>query len=511
MRRGYGAFVVVALAGALVACSSAAMPEADIDSTTEALVAPELEKYYEQTLDWESCGGRVECADLLVPLDYGEPDQGDLEIAVARYPATGDRQGALVFNPGGPGGSGTEFAQYANTTVSPDILRAYDFVGFDPRGVGDSDPIDCLTNQDTDEVLAAAADPQTDAEIEQYINDAEKIAAGCQQRSPDLLGYVDSASVVNDMDILRSALGEQDLDYLGKSYGTKLGAMYADRFPSVTGRMVLDGALPPDLDGASISLGQAESFENTLRRYVEWCQSREDCSLSSDSVDAGVTEIQEFFTGLDGQPLVVGDRELTEGLAMQAVLYYLYFPFAGDWASLNRGLGDAFSGDGSTLLSMLDQRLERDTAGNYKNNGNSYDAFLAITCLDDGSDLSVAELSERAKDWEAVAPTFGPALSWSELVCTEWPVPAKERPKASKAAGAGPILVVSTTHDPATPVVWAEKLATDLADSRLVVVDADGHTAYGNGSSCIDRTVDEFLLDGVLPESDLTCDDGWEF
>ncbi len=254
-----------------------------------------------------------------------------------------------------------------------------------------------------------------------------------------------------------------------------------------------------------------KSFENPLRRYVEWCLSQEDCALRATNVDDGVLEVQRFFTQLGDQPLDGGDRELTEGLAMQAVLYYLYFPFAQDWESLNRGLADAFTGDGATLLRMLDQRLERDSAGNYKNNGNSYDAFLAITCLDDGSDLSVSDLSQRAEEWQTVAPTFGPALSWSELVCVDWPVSSQEKPEAVNAAGAGPILIVSTTHDPATPLTWAEKLAADLADSRLVVVDADGHTAYRNGSGCLDEVVDEFLVAGVLPDSNVTCNDGWDF
>ncbi len=511
MRRGLGVWVVVALSLILTSCTSAEAPEAPVETDAAVSNDPQLSRYYEQNLDWEGCGNGIECADLLVPVNYEEPAGGDLEIAVARYPATGEKKGSLVFNPGGPGGSGKEFVQYAGTTVSPQVLGAYDFVGFDPRGVVESDPIDCLTHEQTDEVLAASADPKTESEIQQYIADAEQIATGCENLSGDLLGYVDSASVVKDMDILRSALGEQKLDYLGKSYGTKLGAMYAEKFPNNSGRMVLDGALPPDLDAAEVSLGQAKSFENTLRRYVEWCLSQEDCALRATNVDDGVLEVQRFFTQLGDQPLDGGDRELTEGLAMQAVLYYLYFPFAQDWESLNRGLADAFAGDGARLLRMLDQRLERDSAGNYKNNGNSYDAFLAITCLDDGSDLSVADLSQRAEEWGTVAPTFGPALSWSELVCVDWPVTSQDKPEAVNAAGAGPILIASTTHDPATPLAWAEKLAADLADSRLVVVDADGHTAYQNGSGCLDEVVDEFLVDGVLPDSNVTCNDGWDF
>ena len=495
----------------LVGCTSASAPEPSFDGSSAEPRDQALAEYYDQALQWEECAGGAQCADLRVPLDYDDVSAGDITIAVSRLPASGERRGSLVFNPGGPGGSGVEFVPYASSTVSPAVLRKYDFVGFDPRGVGKSEPIDCLTDEQTDQVLAANTDPQTDKEIAEYQADSELIAKGCEKNSADLLAHVDSASVVNDMDILRAALGDPKLDYLGKSYGSKLGAMYANTFPLSTGRMVLDGILPPDLPGEEISRGQAEGFEDSLRRYVEWCLAGSNCPLTATDVDGGVQEIQQFFDQLDNEPLPVDDRELTGGLAMQAVLYYLYFPFAGDWDRLNRGLAEAFAGNGRPLVTMLDERIERDSAGNYKNNGNSYDAFVAITCLDDGSDATTAEVAKRAEEWAETAPTFGPALAWSELVCVDWPVPSVESPGKAEAVGAGTILVVSTSHDPATPLPWAEQLAADLTDSRLVVVDADGHTAYQNGSACVDRTVNEFLLTGTPPAEDVICEDGWDF
>lgn len=496
-------------AAVLAACTSAPEPQPAATTSGSPTASPDraLDRYYSQELDWQDCGQQLQCADLTVPRDYGNPGDGDVQIKVARYRSGGGTKKSLVFNPGGPGGSGIEFAKAAPYVVSPEVLEAYDFVGFDPRGVGQSSPIDCLTDRQTDEVIATDPNPATDEQIAQFAEDAALIAEGCQKRSGDILEFVDSGSVVKDMDILRAALGEDKLDYMGKSYGTKLGALYAEDFPERTGRVVLDGVLPPDLGVEQISRGQAEGFEDSLRRYVQWCQEVSNCPLQATDVDGGVAEIQKFLTDLESDPIPAGDRPLTEGLGMQAILYYLYFPYAGDWDKLNRGLADAFDGDGATLLAMLDERLERDSTGAYKNKGNSYDAFIAISCLDDQGDASADELRKRADEWSQAAPTFGSALSWSEYVCTEWPVPAKGEPRKVSAAGVGPILVVSTTHDPATPVEWAEQLSSELADAHLIVLDTDGHTAYFNGSDCIDRAVDAYLLDGSVPAEGTRCDD----
>jgi pimeloyl-ACP methyl ester carboxylesterase len=506
-------WVLGAVAVPLSACASGGAQLPAVGSDAPSGASPSavagLSDYYGQSVSWRECGPRLTCTTVRVPRDYAAPDAGDLGIAVARYSSAGGDRPALVINPGGPGASGVEYARAANQIVAPDVLAAYDVVGFDPRGVGDSDPVDCLSNAETDRIIAADPDPDTAAEVAEFEQNARMVAAGCQRRSPDIVGHLASESVVRDMDIVRAALGEERLNYLGKSYGTKLGALYAEDFPERTGRMVLDGVLPPELSAAEVSQGQARGFEDALRRYVAWCQeSAPGCPLSGDGVDAGVIEIQRLLQQLESQPLPTDERELTEGMALQSILFHLYYPYAGDWRLLNDGLRDAFAGDGDTLRRMLDTRMRRDDAGRYDSRGNSYDAFIAITCLDGQADTDAEQLAQRAEDWRRDAPTFGAALSWSERVCTDWPVPAPGRPRPVDAAGAGPILVVAASHDPATPLAWAQSLVADLADAHLIVLDADGHTAYYNGSGCIDRAVADYLLSARVPAADATCDDG---
>jgi pimeloyl-ACP methyl ester carboxylesterase len=378
-------------------------------------------------------------------------------------------------------------------------------VGFDPRGVGRSAGVDCLTDAQLDKWIAADSDPATPAEQDRLMADAKAFGKACQKRSGGVLPYLGTESVVKDMDVLRAALGEERLNYLGFSYGTMLGALYADEFGPTTGRMVLDGVLPPSLTSSEIAEGQAKGFEDALRRYVADCQQKSDCPVAGDSVDAGVSKIQGLLTGLADKPLPAGNGEqLTQPLAAGAILYYLYFPSAGDWDSLSKGLTDAFAGDGSTLLDLYRTRLERNPDGSYRNN--SQEAFFAVTCLDRESDSTEAELAARADQWAQEAPTFGRYLAWSEAACAEWPVPGQGETRQVTAAEAGPIVVIGNTHDPATPLPWAQRLAENLADAHLIVWDSDGHTAYGNGSQCVQDAVDAYLVDGTLPAPDLVCD-----
>ena len=467
-------------------------------------IGPEgLPVYYEQTLDWTDCG-QNECATLTVPKDYSDLTVGDMEIALLRSPASQGDRGTLVVNPGGPGGSGTDYAAAASSIVGPEVAAQFDIVGFDPRGVGRSQPVKCLTDEELDEWLALDGNPSDAAEVEQLRQAAAGFGARCAAESPDTYAYVSSAAVVKDMDILRAALGEEQLDYLGKSYGTALGAMYAEEYPDRVGRFVLDGMLDPALSAQEVAHGQAKGFEDTLRRFVAKCQRDGNCPLRSKDVDGGVAEIQEFLDGLADEPLQAQpDRPLTQSLGLGAILYYLYFPSFGDWDKLEGGLRDAFNGDGSTLLTMYDERLDRTAQGHYRNNSN--EVFYAVTCLDRPAESDPAVLAQRAQEWSDDAPTFGSYLAWSDLVCGQWPTPATGEPVKVTAEGANPILIVSTTHDPATPYEWAEQVNDRLASSQLVTWDADGHTAYGQGSDCVDKVVDAYLLDGTVPEEPVQC------
>lgn len=496
---------MLAAAALLVGCTPQSEPQPE--ESSPAMPDPAgLEAYYQQDLQWSGCGGDFECATLRVPSDYRDPaGSGELAVEVVRLPAAGDdRLGSLVVNPGGPGGSGVEYARAARAIVTADVLSAYDIVGFDPRGVGSSDPVDCLTDAELDTLVAADPTPQDAAEAEELVALTGAVGPACQERSPQITPWMDTRSVARDMDLLRAALGEEQLDYLGKSYGTAIGAVYAEQFPANVGRFVLDGALPVDLSSEEISRGQAAGFEVALERFVADCLARQDCPLAAATVAAGGAEIRAFLSGLDTAPLPAGaGRELNEALGVTAVLYYLYFP-PNDWTLLRQGLGEGFAGDGSLLLAMLEQRLERDPgSGAYRTN--SQEAFYAVTCLDRPT-RSIEQVAQDADTWAAESPTFGPYLAWSDAICAQWPLPAVTEPREVVADGAGPILVVSTQFDPATPYQWGVRMAETFADAALVSWNGDGHTAYFNGSACVDDAVDAYLLRGTVPAADPRCD-----
>jgi pimeloyl-ACP methyl ester carboxylesterase len=491
------ALVTVLVAGALVACT-APLPSAGETSTRATASSADS-----GTLAWSACDGGFDCATLTVPLSYDDPEGPSLDIAVTRLRASGERLGAIVLNPGGPGGSGVDYAQAA-TIVTSDALRThYDIVGFDPRGVNRSTPVECLTGPQIDALLAADGTPDSPQEEAQVAGLSGDYAVGCQTSSPDLFGHIGTVDVVRDMDRLREALGEDQLDYIGKSYGTFLGITYAEMFPKNVGRFVLDGVLPPDLDLNAITQGQAIGFENALRRFVEDCDPRPDCPLP-DGTDAGVARIQQFFADLEANPLPAqSDRPLNEALATYAVLMHLYLPEY-DWPVLRQGLTAAFAGDGRVFLDALDQRMQRSPDGTYGDN--STEAFYAITCLDHAWDGGAAAAARLGAQWAVEAPTFGEYLAWGNLPCDDWPVPAQMTPHAVTDPAIPPMLIVSTRWDPATPYDWGVKVAEMLPGARLLTWEGDGHTAYRHGSGCVDETVDAFLIDGTLPESDVICD-----
>ncbi len=494
----------VCLTTVLAGCSQTATPVPESPPATPAPTPTGLDRYYDQTLTWTECGGDFECSRLTVPLDYADPSKGDTELAVLRV--AGDKPlGALVINPGGPGGSGVEYVRAASQFFPGEVTDEYQLVGFDPRGVGASDPVDCLTDKQLDRWIAMDGDPDTAAAEADLLAAAKRFGKRCARGSGEILPFLDTASVVKDVDVLRSALDQPRLNYLGFSYGTKIGALYADEFGESTGRMVLDGVLPPQLTATEVGRGQAEAFDQALRRYVADCQKKPDCPVAADSVDAGVAKVSDFLAELESDPLPTdSDTDLNQALALGAILYHLYFPFSGDWESLSEGLRAGFAGDGGPLLDMYRARLERQPDGSYRNN--AQEAFYAVNCLDADSRATAAEMRARAEEWAQAAPAFGRYLAWSEAACAAWPEAPVGGPRQVTGSEAGPILVVGNTYDPATPLQWAQLLADRLADAHLVVWESDGHTAYRNGSQCVDDAVNAYLLEGALPASDpLVC------
>jgi pimeloyl-ACP methyl ester carboxylesterase len=491
---------------AVAACSSSPEP-GSVDQPSSSPVAQEaqLARFYEQNLSWQSCGGNFECAQMTVPLVYDDPQGETIEIDVLRLPA-GDpakRQGSLVLNPGGPGGSGVDYARAARVVVTKPVLDAYDIVGFDPRGVGDSTPIECLTDRQLDRFIDLDPNPETDKEVAATVLASERFGARCARNSPQLTPNIGTPAVARDLDILRALIGDERLNFLGKSYGTFIGATYAGLFPSRVGRLVLDGAIDPRLTTAELSRGQAIGFEQALLRFAQWCADQEDCPVG-DEPEAGVAKVGELLADLETDPLPAApDRPLTAGQGTTGVIGSLYSAEDG-WQSLFYALESAFAGDGFALQSLSDWLTERKPNGTFASNAN--EALYAVNCIDRPDRWDPEQTAEQAQQWSQEAPTFGATLAWGNLPCYYWPAPAVDEPRTISAPGAAPIVVVGTEFDPATPYQWAVDLAGQLESGVLVSwKGGDGHTAYYQGSRCVDEAVDEFLVDGTVPENGLEC------
>ena len=463
-----------------------------------------LAKFYTQDLAWSGCGS-YQCTRLTVPIDYSQPDGETLKLAVLRVAAKSpsDRIGSLVVNPGGPGGSGVGYASAADGIVTKAVRAAYDIVGFDPRGVGSSSPIKCLNDRELDTFLGSDPTPDNKTEEQQFADAAKAFADKCQANGGPLLGHVSTIEAAKDMDVLRAALGEALLDYLGKSYGTFLGATYADLFPTKVGKFVLDGAIDPNLTSSQVNEGQAVGFETATRAYVQDCVDQGGCPLG-DSLDSGMAKLRAFLKGLDAKPLPLNDtyvKALTEGWGSLGIAVAMYDQ--GRWSDLTAALRAALGGSASALMTLAESYADRSSKGTY--DGNLMQVIYAVNCLDRSDVKDLAHYEAEARSLSATAPTWGPFLAWSTMTCGYWPVPANNAPKKITAAGSGPIVVVGTTRDPATPYTWAQGLASELENGHLITFDGDGHTAYTRSNSCVDDAVDAYLLKGTVPASGLKC------
>jgi len=504
--------LVGALAVALTMTGCALMPDvASLPATpdpaqkTAAQVPPTsqegLAKFYRQDLAWAPCG-RNQCAKLTVPIDYAHPEGDTIKLAVLNVPSTkpSKRIGSLVVNPGGPGGSGVTYAAAAGFTDP--VRAAYDIVGFDPRGVAKSAPVRCLSDRELDRFLGADPTPDSKAEEQRFARAAKAFADSCKTRGGALLGHLSTVDVAKDMDVLRSALGETKLDYLGKSYGTFIGATYAGLFPAKVGRFVLDGVVGPDLTSSQVNEGQAVGFETATRAYVKSCVDQGDCPLG-DSVDAGMARLRGLLAQLDARPLPLDDpyvTELTEGWASLGLAGPMYDP--GQWNDLTEALREAFAGRGDALMALATSYAERTSAGTYP--GNLMQVIYAVNCLDRPDTRDLGHYQSEARSLAVKAPTWGPFLAWSSVPCGYWPVPGAA-PRKVTATGSGPIVVVGTTRDPATPYKWAQGLAADLENGHLITHDGDGHTAYMRNDECVDDAVDAYLVKGAVPRPGLRC------
>ncbi len=472
--------------------------------TTEATRYTSLQQFQNQNLKWKSCYEDFQCSILKVPIDYTDFTLGTFDIALLRYRDAAQHNwiGSLVVNPGGPGASGVQFAYNAEYIVSHDILERYDIVGFDPRGVGDSSAIHCRSDKETDASFAADAKPDSASELNQLIKSSQEFIRKCEKKT-EHLNHFSTAQAARDMDLLRSALGDTKLNFLGKSYGSYLGLLYADLFPEKVGRIVLDGATDPNASNLEASITQARGFDLALNAFMKDCFKKISCPLPKGSTSQYFTDL---FQSANKTPLISKtDRVATEALVVLGTASALYDNASG-WPQLRRAIKQAQLGKGDEFLNLADQYTGRQLDGKYFDNQN--DAGAIIHCLDRQRVSTLSEIKENVKLFVKAAPVFGPYVAYGGIVCNFIP---HKNPPANLSSGpvsrrtANPIVIVGTTRDPATPYKWALSLHKYLKGSVLITLDADGHTGHNRGSGCVDGAIDRYLLTGIAPTKDLAC------
>lgn len=492
------------------ACSLPApmLQQADDDPPTtqppageEEIDAAKLEEFYSQTVAWEDCGTDQECATVTVPIDYAQPDKGTIDLALKKH-ATRSADGVVLFNPGGPGGSGVDLIDQARYVFTPELLTAKEVVGFDPRGVGQSAPISCYDDDQLDEFYTEVYDVETDEGFDAYVSSVADFVQACKDNNPETITHVDTISTARDMDVIRAALGVEKLDYLGFSYGTKLGAIYAELFGPHVGRFVLDGAMTLEGEITEITNAQVEGFEQAYREYLQDCLQGPGCPFDG-GVDDAYDQTLELLDTVGDNPVETGDsqRPATEVDAMNAIIVALYD--VETWPILSQALTSLQLGDGEQVKMLSDHVLERESDGTY---APSDGAMAAIQCLDfpDAGDVDRQSLNAQAQELEEKSPLFGGSMAYGQVACAQFGYSAPEDPLEISAEQAPTMMVIGTTGDPATPHKWAEDMVEQLADAVLVTWEGQGHLAYGK-SSCINNAVDDFLIEGLLPEDGLRC------
>jgi pimeloyl-ACP methyl ester carboxylesterase len=452
-----------------------------------------------EPLDWNDCerDNELDCTSVTVPLDYHDPDGETLDIAIARR-AAGDesrRIGSLLINPGGPGASGIDAVEAADLYLPQSVLERFDVVGFDPRGVGESGQIDC--GERFDVFYALDPTPDDDRERTALIDGTRLYVNECQRRSDDILAHVDTVSAAMDMERIRAALGEERISYVGFSYGTFLGATYADLYPERVRAFVLDGAVDPSLSSEQLTETQALGFERGLQAFLDDCAANPGCDFHSGGDP--YTAFDELMAAIDREPLTATSvglgRQVGPGEATTAIAAALYDRESG-WPALALGLERARQGDGSVMLRLFDAYTQRHADGTY---GGLLEANAAINCLDTPAPKDIAVYDAMYARLRETAPRIGASSAYLGLTCAFWPVDATGTPRALTAEGAPPILVVGTTGDPVTPYSWAQSLASQLSSGALLTWEGESHTAIGQ-SDCIDDKVSAYLADLTLPE-----------
>ncbi|MEV0525659.1 alpha/beta hydrolase [Streptomyces sp. NPDC050439] len=508
------AATVVLLSATLAACGTGDSKDSE-DSEDENLSAQEL--------SWKDCpapaasegggeapsplpgGAAWQCATMKAPLDWDKPRGDTLDIALIRAAASGEKDrriGSLVFNFGGPGGSGiTTLPAFGEDYAK--LRTRYDLVSFDPRGVGRSAGVRCEDDEQLDTYFQQDSTPDDDAEQKKLVANVKGFNGACEKNSGEVLPHVRTTDAARDMDLMRQVLGDDKLHYFGISYGTELGGVYAHLFPKRVGRAVFDAVVDPTETAEQGSLGQAEGFQLALDNYAKDCTSKvADCPVGDTEQDVK-DKIAGLLKDLDAKPLpAVAPRELTQTAATNGIAQALYSKDF--WPYLTEGLEEAYDGDGKILMALSDSMNGRNQDGTYSN---IQAANIAINCADDKERYTPQYVERKLPEFRAASPLFGDYLAWGMVGCTDWAVDgAAEHPDVS-AADAPPIVVIGNTGDPATPYEGAKKMADALGKGVGVELTykGQGHGAYDSKNKCVRDAVNGYLLDGTVPKEGTVC------
>jgi pimeloyl-ACP methyl ester carboxylesterase len=436
---------------------------------------------------------------LPVPLDPAAPGGEKVQLALARVPAKkpAQRIGSLVINPGGPGAPGTQFVQTVENQLPAAITDRFDIVGWDPRGTGRSSPVDC--GKRLDYLFDVDTAPDDPAELAALEAASQRFADTCNERSGELLRHISSSDTVHDLDLIRAALGDEKLTYAGFSYGTYLGALYAQAYPNKVRALLLDGAVDPSVSIDELSIQQAKGFEASLKAFLDDCAQRESCEFHHNGDPAAA--LYKLRARIDKNPMRTDDGRVFGPSQLDIALAAPLYSGASGYRVLASGLASAENGDPSKLLSLFDDYMFRDPDGTY---ATEWPAFLAISCAD-GPAINVPKAESLQAEAGRQAPIFGASNVGLSFPCAYWPFPPVNPVAAPiSAPGAPPIVVVGTTGDPATPIAWADGLARQL-DASLITVDGTTHTSSLDGNPCLDGAMTAYLIRLQPPEAGLRC------
>jgi len=456
-------------------------------------------------LRWANCSGSrgpdgYECATLGAPLDPAHPGPSTIALGLARAPAEGHSEGVILVNPGGPGVSAVDALPGIVDMIAPKVAKRFDIVAFDPPGVGHSTPITCLDNAALGQYLHVDPAGPGSAGLAAVVASDAALGAACRAHSGAILGHVSTLDAARDMDLVRKALRVAKVNYVGFSYGTSLGAAYAELFGSHIRAMVLDGAIDPSVAALPFLQAQANSLDAQFRRFASACQASPLCSWRGVEGRGGdlVAAFQSLVSRVRAHPIPVGDRTVGPSELFYGTVADLYSTQS--WPAIQEGLAAAEQGDGRVLLDSFDQYVGRSADGTYDN---TFEAESAVNCLD-GPAPTAEAIAAAQPGFAAAAPIFGTSVLYGELSCSAWPVAPTSAPHVVRAPQAPAIVVVGSTGDPVTPYAGAKGLASQLDHGVLLTRTGDGHTGYG-ASACIRSAVDAYLTELAVPPPGKTC------